>query len=222
MYHLELLQRYLPIVTFISDVCGKNHEVILHDLSDLEHSIIAIFNGHLSGRQVGDPLTGLARKLVQEKAYENQTFIANYSGRTRDGRQFVSSTYFIRESGQLLGLLCINHDASDLLAISQHLYSLMSAFSLPIMDRRDDYTETLDDSIPGLSATLIYNTVTNFGVPAARMTALEKEQVIQSLEQQGVFSTKGSVSQAAKGLNISEPTVYRYLRRIRTQTESSS
>ena len=52
------------------------------------------------------------------------------------------------------------------------------------------------------------------------MTPQEKEQVIQALEHQGVFSTKGSVGQAAKELNISEPTVYRYLRRIRTRDDS--
>ena len=135
------LERYIPMVTFISEICGKNYEVILHDVSDF-------------------------------------------------------------------------------FAISQHLHGLMRAFSLPGEDSRNSYTEDLDDSIPGLSTTLIHNTVLNFGVPPSRMTPQEKEQVIQALEHQGVFSTKGSVGQAAKELNISEPTVYRYLRRIRTRGDS--
>lgn len=222
MSNRALLQRYLPMVTFISEICGTNYEVILHDLSNREHSIVAIFNGHLSGRKTGDPLTGLARKLVQDKIYEKQDFITNYQGHTRDGKQFVSSTYFIKEGEELLGLLCINHDTSDLLAISQRLHHLMSASSLPHMEKRGNYTEALDDSIPVLSTTLIQNTVNSFGVSAARMTAQEKEQVILQLEQQGVFSTRGSVSRAAKSLNVSEPTVYRYLRRIRMQNEPPS
>ena len=45
------LERYIPMVTFISEICGKNYEVILHDVSDPENSVISIFNGHLSGRK---------------------------------------------------------------------------------------------------------------------------------------------------------------------------
>lgn len=106
------LERYIPMVTFISEICGKNYEVILHDVSDPENSVISIFNGHLSGRKVGDPMTELARNLVRDQIYETQDFIANYE---RNGKQFVSSTYFIKEHGTLIGLICINHDVSDFL-----------------------------------------------------------------------------------------------------------
>ena len=80
------LERYIPMVTFISEICGKNYEVILHDVSDPENSVISIFNGHLSGRKVGDPMTELARNLVRDQIYETQDFIANYEGRTRNGK----------------------------------------------------------------------------------------------------------------------------------------
>lgn len=219
MKNRAALERYIPIVRFISEVCGKNFEVILHDVSDQERSIVAIFNGGLSGRKIGDPMTELARSLVREKAYLEHDFLANYEGRTRDGKQFVSSTYFIKEGGKLLGLLCINHDASPFFSLEQQLRCLMADFSLPVEGQSSGYQEDLDDSISGLSANRIQHTVRNFGVPPTRMTPAEKEQVIQALEQQGVFSTKGSVGQASRELGISEPTVYRYLRRIRAQDE---
>lgn len=211
------LERYLPIAAFLSGVCGEQYEVILHDVSDPERSVIAIYNGHLSGREVGGPMTELARSLVRDRVYEDRDFIANYEGRTRNGKQFVSSTYFIKEEGELVGLICVNHDVSDLTAISRHLHNLMQGFSVPGEGRAGGYTEELDDSISGLSTTLIHNTVLNFGVPPARMTAQEKEDVVQTLEKQGVFATKGSVGQAARELGISEPTVYRYLRHIRVR-----
>ena len=211
------LERYLPLTAFFSSVCGEQYEIILHDVSEPERSVIAIYNGHFSGRKVGGPMTELARSLVRERAYEEQDFISNYEGRTRNGKQFVSSTYFIKEDGELLGLICINHDVSDLTDMLRHLRNLMRGFSVPGETGTGGYTEELDDSISGLSSTLIRNTVLNFGIPSARMTVQEKEDVIQSLEKQGVFATKGSVGQAARELNISEPTVYRYLRRIRTR-----
>ena len=34
------LERYIPMVTFISEICCKNYEVILHDVSDPENSVI--------------------------------------------------------------------------------------------------------------------------------------------------------------------------------------
>ena len=42
-------------------------------------------------------------------------------------------------------------------------------------------------------------------------------ELIGALDRQGVFSTKGAVGQAARELDISEPTVYRYLRRVRNR-----
>lgn len=210
------LERYLPMAAFLSAVCGQHYEVILHDVSTPEASVVAIFNGHLSGRKIGDPMTELARSLVRDEVYRERDFVSNYEGRTRNGKRFVSSTYFIKEDGALLGLICVNHDISDLTAMAGHLQNLLSAFSLPGQTPvQDPYTEELDDSIPELSTSLIHNTVLRQGIPAARMTAQEKEDLIEALERQGVFSTKGSVGQVARELDISEPTVYRYLRRIR-------
>ena len=47
----ELLESYIPMVRFIAAICGPRCEVVLHDLKDIEHSIIAIENGHISGRR---------------------------------------------------------------------------------------------------------------------------------------------------------------------------
>ena len=217
MSNQSKLAPYVPMAAFLSAVCGDNYEVILHDVSEPETSVVAIFNGHLSGRKVGDPMTELARNLVHEEVYRERDFVSNYEGRTRDGRQFVSSTYFIKEEGELLGLICVNHDTSDLTALSIHLQNLLSAFSVPGHAAQAAYTEELDGSIPGLSTTLIHNTILRQSVPARRMTAREKEDLIEELDRQGVFSTKGAVAQAARELGISEPTVYRYLRRIRNR-----
>ena len=122
----------------------------------------------------------------------------------------------------MLGLICVNHDLTDLTALSGHLQNLLAAFSVPGQAAAQAaYTEDLDDSIPGLSTTLIHNTVLRRGIPAGRMTAREKEELIGALDRQGVFSTKGAVGQAARELDISEPTVYRYLRRVRSAPDRS-
>ena len=79
------------------------------------------------------------------------------------------------------------------------------------------FSENFDDSIPELSSYLIHSAVLGYGIPSDAMHASDKLDILRSLEAQGVFQTKGSVGQVAKELHISEPTVYRYLRRIRSE-----
>ena len=47
----------IPIVKTIAQTFGRNCEIVLYDLSGLQHSIIAIENGHVAGRKIGDPIT---------------------------------------------------------------------------------------------------------------------------------------------------------------------
>ena len=75
---MEKLEEYIPIVKFIASMMGENCEVLLHDVRNPENSIVAIENGHISGRRVGGVLTDLVLKIVHNKEYQNQDFIANY------------------------------------------------------------------------------------------------------------------------------------------------
>ena len=208
MSNYASLERYIPLVKFMGEICGKNYEIILHDVSTPERSVIAACNEHLSGRRVGDPMTELAKELLRTGAYKEHDYVANYEGRTRGGKRFVSSTYFIKEKGQLV----------DILVLSEHLSNLLHSFSLPQEEESSAYTEDLDDSIPELSSNLIHSTILGYGIPSEAMHTADKLEILRSLEAQGVFQTKGSVGQVAGELHISEPTVYRYLRRIRSET----
>ena len=59
------LERYIPLVEFMGKICGKSYEIILHDVSTPERSVIAACNEHLSGRRIGDPMTELAKELLR-------------------------------------------------------------------------------------------------------------------------------------------------------------
>ena len=219
MSNYASLERYIPLVKFMGEICGKNYEIILHDVSTPERSVIAACNEHLSGRRVGDPMTELAKELLRTGAYKEHDYVANYEGRTRGGKRFVSSTYFIKEKGQLVGLICVNHDVEDILVLSEHLSNLLHSFSLPQEEESSAYPE--DHSIPLHSipfhSNLIHSTILGYGIPSGAMHTADKLEILRSLEAQGVFQTKGSVGQVARELHISEPTVYRYLRRIRSE-----
>ena len=50
MSNYASLERYIPLVEFMGKICGKNYEIILHDVSTPERSVIAACNEH-PGRQ---------------------------------------------------------------------------------------------------------------------------------------------------------------------------
>lgn len=52
----------MPLVDFLGAALGSATEVVLHDLTEPESSVVKIVNGHVSGRNVGaPPPTSLAR-----------------------------------------------------------------------------------------------------------------------------------------------------------------
>jgi len=59
----ELLGTLQPIMKAIAGAVGPHCEVVLHDLSqrEMERTIVAIENGHVTGREVGGPSSGCGR-----------------------------------------------------------------------------------------------------------------------------------------------------------------
>lgn len=213
---MSKLDKYIPLVKFMGIVFGQHFEIILHDISHPETSIIAIENAHITGRKVGGPLTKLAKQFIREKKYEENDYIVNYEGKTGTGHYLVSSTYFIKENGELIGLLCINHNTDALLEAKRAIQALTSAFVLPGQSPAG-YSEKLNESILDISSDRILNTLNSFNVTPQRMSAAEKMELVRQLDCQEIFSTKGAVAQVADYLNVSEPTVYRYLSKIRKE-----
>lgn len=85
----DLLYSYTTTVKFLGSVLGPDYEVVLQDLSNINHSVIAIENGHISGRTIGSPLTSAVFQMLSSKVYEEDDFIANYKGVAENGHTFV-------------------------------------------------------------------------------------------------------------------------------------
>ena len=89
-----LLRHYVKLTEFLGQALGPDYEVALHDLTDKNRSIVAIANNHVSGRNVGAPLTNVALKILMDKSYENQDYVLHYRGISMNGRKLRSSTFF--------------------------------------------------------------------------------------------------------------------------------
>ena len=119
-----LLQQYVKLTEFLGLALGPDYEVALHDLTDKNRSIIAIANKHISGREIGAPLTNVALSILMDKSYETQDYRLHYSGVSANGKQLRSCTMFIKQNGRLIGMLCINFDDSRYQAIVEQIMNL--------------------------------------------------------------------------------------------------
>lgn len=210
----EVIQLYIGLVPFLSKVCGPGCEIVVHDVSDPEHSMIAIEN-NISGREVGNPLTDFARELTDKSTYMDADFIANYSGRSK-GCDFLSSTYFIKNEGRLIGLLCVNKDITTIKQMCSTLHSVLGHFNLSV-PQKSEYSENLDNPVSNIMVTRITDVINQEGVSPSRMSMEEKVRIVHRLNESGVMSMKGAVAEVASQLAISVPTVYRYLNKEITE-----
>ena len=119
-----LLQHYIKLTEFLGQALGPDYEVALHDMTDKNRSIVAIANNHISGREIGAPLTNVALKILMDKSYETQDYRLHYCGLSAEGKTLRSSTMFIKHNGKLVGMLCINFDDSRYLAASENVLRL--------------------------------------------------------------------------------------------------
>lgn len=216
----EILKSYIPLVKFLAHYMGEDCEVVLHDVNNLEKSIIAIENNYISGRQVGAPLTDLSLKIIQEKRYLHTDFIDDYECISKDGKQLRSATYFIKdEDSEILGLLCINMDVSNFVQVKKCIDNLVKGFNNngrePSRDvEKKNYENISHNSIEELTNNVIEDVILQFDVPPERMNSDEKLSVVEILNDKGVFLIKGAVSTVADGLKTSEATIYRYIKQI--------
>lgn len=223
------LQQYTILVDFLGKTLGPDYEVVLQDLTDNKNRIVAIANGHISGRTIGSPLTNAALQMLASKTYENNDFLCNYKGITEKGRILRSSTMFLKdEDGKPFALLCINFDDSRYMELSQKLNALihpddfgaaLPRFDAPLSAPQEatphaPMTENFSMDIPTLMQKIFDDCVCGITTPVDRLNQYERKDVIFRLNEHGLFQLKGAISFVAKKFSCSTATIYRYLSEI--------
>lgn len=69
---------YLGMLEFLGSLMGPRTEIVLHDVSDLSQSIVAVVNGQTSGRHVGRLAADLVLKILQNRDYVKRDYLTNY------------------------------------------------------------------------------------------------------------------------------------------------
>jgi predicted transcriptional regulator YheO len=200
---LELLRQ---VAAGIAAQFGSSCEVVVHDLSrNPDHSIVAIYNGHISGRKVGD---GASNVVLEQMRSNDQTTKdhLSYLTKTPDGKILKSSTIYIRNSrGKVAAILAINYDISRLMIVEQAIGELIST-----QEPQPAEPEKIIN-VNDLLEELIQQSVALVGKPVALMNKDDKIQAIRFLSQNGAFLVTKSGDKIAKYFGISKYTMYSYI-----------
>jgi predicted transcriptional regulator YheO len=211
---VEPLGRSLPAST----------EVVLHDLSKLPDSIVAI-HGTVTGRKVGDPTTDLLLKKLHELSGDHAV---GYETRLPDGRRIRSSTMIIRDvTGQPVAALCINSDLSVWESVQDVISSMLGETPrpqsaaetrpVPITSAHGEYDEEAElfvTDVDQLAAHLIRRAVSKADAPVELMQKRHKVEVVRDLKARGMFHLRDAVDMVATALGVTRFTIYNYLNEI--------
>ncbi|MDD4833366.1 MAG: PAS domain-containing protein [Lutispora sp.] len=207
-----ILQALIPIVEGLAQTFGKNCEVVLHDINIPQNSIVAIANGHVSGRTIGGPMSEYGLATLKKAQFDKDKI--NYMKKTSDGRVLKSSLMYVKdEVGEVIGFLCTNFDISEITVARNILNDMID------INTQDSLVESQEESfgstINEVLSNIVNKNLESFGKPVAFMSKEDKVNIVETLEDKGVFLIKGAVDYVAKVLCVSRYTIYNYLDEIR-------
>lgn len=209
----EDFEFFNDLIKGIAAQFGEQCEVVLHDLTgDYESTIVAIENGHITGRKVGDPGTNLGLEILRGSQVNGNRF--NYITQTKDGRILRSTSLYKKNSkGATIAAICINYDVTDLMMAKRTLDSLTTG------GQQVEVKESFVSNVSDLLEALLQEAQEQVGKPVAAMTKEDKMKMIQLLDLKGAFLVKKSGEKICSYLNISKYTLYSYLEESKSQTE---
>ena len=207
------LNKYIPIANMIAKTFGRQCEVVIHDLSIPQNSVVYTLNNHVTGRQIGQSFEHLVKEVLLSKNFDGDC-TANYMTVIKDGREIKSSTTLLRDSGgKPIGALCINVDVKplkDAMSFLGDLLNVEQAKPEVEVEPFSNVMEIVDDLIDKI---IDQDNVDN-------LKRKDKLDLIQFMDDKGVFLIKGAIDKVAERLNISKVTVYSYLDEIKKAADN--
>lgn len=195
----------------LCEALGPGNEVVVHDLRHVDHSVVAIA-GSVTNRSVGAPATDLILEQLQTGASKD---MFGYRARTKGGRQLRSSTFFLRDdNGVPYGCVCINTDVTDLLRLNETLGTMLAGSVEVPLGEDENTSEDFVVSVEDLVLGNVNRTIEEVGVPVAFMRKEHRAEVVRRLDEVGFFLLRDAVMYAAKALQVSQYSIYKYLREL--------
>ncbi|MDK2933825.1 MAG: hypothetical protein PWP27_1635 [Clostridiales bacterium] len=209
---MENLKR---LIKMLANQFGSKCEIVLHDLTkDYEHTIVAIENGHITGRKVGDCGSNLGLEVLRGTNKSGDRY--NYITQSNNGKILRSSTMYIRDNeNKVIGAICINFDITNLL-MAENVLKEITMYSF----ENEEVKEVFVNNVNELLDYFLQECQKLIGKPVLHMTKEDKIKAVEYLDKKGVFLITKSGDKICEYLNISKFTLYNYLDIVRKRNEN--
>lgn len=199
-----LIDRLSRVGEAMCRTIGPQCEVVIHDLDDLDHSIVWIM-GAVTERKVGGCMTRRGLSVVHSgRTKDNYT----YTTRTRSGKTVRSTLIFLKDNNRLSIGVEINFDTSPFVAFRHTLETLTDP------DEMYDFQDAFIDDAPEMLETILEKAVESTGKPAAQMTKADRLRVVQMLDEAGALEFRKAIPTVASYLGVTRFTIRNYLNEI--------
>ena len=203
----EILEHYSKVGEIIAEMFAPYLEVIIHDLQTPEHSIIAIFNSHITGRKIGDGTSDIGYKKLADELPDK---IVNYNNQSPSGADMKSSSLTIRNrDDEIIGSMGFNFDLSSFVNIQEFFEIFTKTIALDSLPKQEQFFmwSVRDEIQQALNKYIISHDLQN-----KALTRKDKLNVITYMKKEGHINKKGAVSILSELLAVTRPTLYKYIK----------
>lgn len=217
------LQSYVALVDFLADFLGEQTEVVLQEITNDHHAEIVYIKNSISGRTIGSPGTDFLLRILQTKQYQTTDYLAHYTSKASNGKLLNSSSFFIKdEQAQLIGMLCINSDQSQLLELEKSLTQSLALLKGVMQPKQDEVIaqqiqENLYLSTDNVIEDAIFEVLGVYKFPETLVAKKDKLAIVERLYAKGFFELKDAVTKLAQAFKMSEVSIYKYIQEIKNK-----
>jgi len=205
----DILTHYIKVGEIVAEMFSPYLEVIVHDLTNPNNSIIAIFNSHITGRKIGDGTSDIGYKKLSNELPDK---IVNYSNKSPSGVELKSSSLTIRnDDNKIIGSMGFNFDLSHFVNIREFIDLFSKSVEMKELPKKEEFFmwNVKTEIQQALNKYLMMNKL-----QSKILTREDKLKVISYMKNKGYISKKGAKTIISELLAISRPTLYKYLKEI--------
>jgi len=205
----DILTHYIKVGEIVAEMFSPYLEVIVHDLTNPNQSIIAIFNSHITGRKIGDGTSDIGYKKLSNELPDK---IVNYSNKSPSGVELKSSSLTIRnDDNKIIGSMGFNFDLSHFVNMREFIDLFSKSVEMEELPKKEEFFmwSIKTEIQQALNKYLMINKL-----QSKVLTRDDKLKVISYMKNKGYISKKGAKTIISELLAISRPTLYKYLKEI--------
>lgn len=205
---------------------GPSTEIVLHDLTNLAHSVVYVVNGDITDRKVGQGVRHLVPEMLT--SHERKP-IGPWWFRYRTKLIRATTELIYDKAGEIIGALCVNEDVTGeerlFLSLEGRLPGLTmtdlkadgdtAGLIKPETSVKDAELSGKPDSVRKTVFRLISETAAQKAYAEAKTNRDVRRRLVRDLKERDVFLLKGSIEELARLLGLSKVTIYSDLDALR-------